>query len=118
MSSSSALPACQRTPTTGILFEDCCACAASGQAAAEPAIPFMRSRRRTASPTPPDCIDLRCDYSRNLRPAKWDLGVSLHSSNPEPLMSALGQKQTSQHILLMSALRLKADIGHQPRDVR
>jgi hypothetical protein len=36
----------------------------------------------------------------------------------EPLMSALGQKQTWQHILLMSALPPKADMGTQPRDVR
>jgi hypothetical protein len=25
------------------------------------------------------------DYIRDLRPAKWGSGVSLHSSNPEPL---------------------------------
>jgi hypothetical protein len=30
-------------------------------------------------------------YSKHLRPAKRGLGVKLHSSNPEPLMSALGQ---------------------------
>jgi hypothetical protein len=35
-----------------------------------------------------------------------------------PLMSALGQKQTWQRILLMSALPPKADIGTQPGDVR
>ena len=34
----------------------------------------------------------------------------LRSSNPEPLMSALGQKQTSQHLQPMSALLPKADI--------
>ena len=33
-------------------------------------------------------------------------------------MSALGQKQTLQRTLLMSALPPKADIGTQPRDVR
>ena len=33
-------------------------------------------------------------------------------------MSALGQKQTLQRILLMSALPPKTDIGTQPRDVR
>jgi hypothetical protein len=33
-------------------------------------------------------------------------------------MSALGQKQTSEHVRLMSALPPKADIGTQPRDVR
>jgi hypothetical protein len=33
-------------------------------------------------------------------------------------MSALGQKQTLQRILLMSALPPKADIGTEARDVR
>jgi hypothetical protein len=33
-------------------------------------------------------------------------------------MSALGQKQTSGHVRVMSALPPKADIGTQPRDVR
>jgi hypothetical protein len=32
-------------------------------------------------------------------------------------MSALGQKQTSEHVRVMSALAPKADIGTQPRDV-
>jgi hypothetical protein len=47
--------------------------------------------------------------------SEMGLGVSLRGSNPEPPMSALGQKQTSQRILLMSALPPKADIGTQPR---
>ena len=33
-------------------------------------------------------------------------------------MSALGQKQTLEHLRAMSALPPKADIGTQPRDVR
>ena len=33
-------------------------------------------------------------------------------------MSALGQKQTSAHVRVMSALPPKADIGTQLRDVR
>ena len=36
------------------------------------------------------------DYIRDLRLAKWGSGVSLHGSNPEPLMSAMGQKRTSR----------------------
>jgi len=32
------------------------------------------------------------DYISNLRLAKWGSGVSLHGSNPEPLMSALPPK--------------------------
>jgi hypothetical protein len=31
------------------------------------------------------------DYIRDSRLTKWGSGVSLHSSNPELLMSALGQ---------------------------
>jgi hypothetical protein len=45
-------------------------------------------------------------------------GVSLHGSNPEPLLSALGQKRTLKRLGSMSALPPKADIGTQPRDVR
>ena len=37
-------------------------------------------------------------------------GVRLHGSNPVPLMSTLGHKQTSQGISRMSALPPKADI--------
>jgi len=54
----------------------------------------MKSRRRIACPEAQDhanCID---DYSRDLQLAKWGSEVSLRGSNPEPLMSALGQKQT------------------------
>jgi hypothetical protein len=42
------------------------------------------------------------------------LGVSLHGSNSEPPMSALGQKQTLGKVRLMSALSPKADIGTGP----
>src|SRR5262249_42795090 len=51
-----------------------------------------------------------CNYSRDLRPAKWGSGQSLHGSNPEPLMSALGQKRTFAVQKGMSALPPKADI--------
>jgi hypothetical protein len=44
------------------------------------------------------------DYIRDLRQAKWGSGVSLHGSNPEPLMSALGQKRTLELSPAMSAL--------------
>jgi len=45
-------------------------------------------------------------------------GVKLHSSNPEPLMSALSQKRTLGHLRAMSALPPKADIGTRWRNVR
>ena len=38
------------------------------------------------------------------------LGVSLHGSNPDPLMSALGQKRTFPNVQPMSALPPKADV--------
>jgi hypothetical protein len=45
------------------------------------------------------------------------LAVSLHGTNPEPLMSALGQKQTLRHVRVMSALPPKADIRCRDRHV-
>jgi hypothetical protein len=86
---------------------------------AEPATTLMKSRRRIASPQKaPDHANCMHDYSRDLRPAKWGSGVSLHGSNPEPPMSALGQKQTSAHVGVMSALPPKADIDRACRDIR
>src|SRR5262249_4207482 len=77
----------------------------------------MKSRRRIVSPETQERANI-ADYSRGLGLAKWGSGVSLHGSSPEPLMSALGQKQTSGHLRSMSALPPKADIGTQSRDVR
>jgi hypothetical protein len=45
-------------------------------------------------------------------------GVSLHGTNPEPLMSALGQKQTLRGVRPMSALPPKADITERDWHVR
>jgi hypothetical protein len=45
-------------------------------------------------------------------------GISLHGSNPKPLMSALGQKPTFCLVAAMSALPPKADIREHDRDVR
>jgi hypothetical protein len=44
--------------------------------------------------------------------------IKLHGSNTEPLMSALGQKQTSDCRPLMSAIPPKADIAERHWDVR
>src|SRR6516165_1722907 len=46
------------------------------------------------------------------------VAVSLHGSNPELLMSALGHKRTLTSAWAMSALPPKADIETQSRDVR
>jgi hypothetical protein len=58
----------------------------------------------------------RLDYSKDLPVAKWGSGISLHGSNPEALMSALGQKQTSEQDWIMSALPPKADIAKHSWD--
>jgi len=58
---------------------------------------LMKSRRRIALPEAGTTPTGR-DYSRDLRPAKWGSGIKLHSSNSEPPMSALGQKQTSEGV--------------------
>ena len=44
-------------------------------------------------------------------------GVSLHGSNPEPLMSALDHQRTLKRLHRMSALPPIADIGTQPRNI-
>ena len=54
---------------------------------------------------------MRTDYSRDWGLAEWGSGVSLHGSNHEPLMSALGQKQTFSEVWAMSALSAKTDIS-------
>ena len=46
---------------------------------------------------------MRPDYSRDSGLAKWGSELKLHSSNPEPLMSAMGQKQTSRQLQLECA---------------
>src|SRR6516164_6157418 len=43
--------------------------------------------------------------------------LAVHSSNPRLATSALGQKQTSEHDWIMSALPPIADIGTHSRDV-
>ena len=95
-------------PITGVA--GCCVRAASGQAAAEPAIAVMNSRRHIALPQGSGARQQWlitsgiCDQRNGVQ------GLFLHGSNPEPSMSALGQKRTWQRILLMSALSPKADI--------
>jgi hypothetical protein len=86
--------------------------------ALETAMHAMKSRRRITFLKASDhanCID---HYSRDFRPAEWGSGVSLHGSNPEPLMSGLGQKRTLTRFLPMSALPAKADMADGNRDVR
>src|SRR5262249_60433282 len=105
-----------RTPMRRIR-SDCCACVASGQTATDPAIPLMRSRRRIACPEAQGYANTP-DYIRDLPPAKWGSEAWLHGSKLELRMSALGQKRTSAHVCVMSALPPKADIGCRANHVR
>jgi hypothetical protein len=74
----------------------------------------MKSRRRIAAHGS-GVRPILADYIRDLPPAKWGSGVSVRGRNPEPLMSALGQKRTFRKLHPMSALPPKADIdGHSP----
>jgi hypothetical protein len=54
----------------------------------------------------------------DLRPGEMGLRVSLHGSNSEPLMSALGQKQTCRPDIATSALPPKADVEWPSPNVR
>ena len=81
----------------------CCACAASGQATADPVITLMKSRRRIVLPEAQTVRPTRfaitariCDRRNGV------LGVGLRGSNPKPLMSALGGgfNRSTQHLAL------------------
>jgi hypothetical protein len=50
------------------------------------------------------------NYIRDFRSGEWESEVTLHGSNFEPPMPHMGQKQTSDGRLLMSALSPKADV--------
>jgi len=77
----------------------------------------MRSRRRIACPEAQDYAN-NPDYIRDLSSAKWASEAWLHGRKLELRMSALGQKQTSAHIRVMSALPPKADITTAQTNVR
>src|SRR5262249_35751629 len=59
----------------------------------------------------------RCPYRMQYTSTSWD-NYGAARVPAKGLMSALGQKQTSQHLQPMSALPPKADIGTQSRNVR
>src|SRR6516225_9788177 len=85
-------------------FAACCACNGSGQAAAEPRIKLMKSRRRTG----PSPGSERRQSARSL--ADWDAAVRRVGPNP---MSALGHEQTSRSAIAMSALGHKQTYAAQ-----
>ena len=82
---------------------DCCACAASGHAAAALPTSEMNSRRLMGRPKAKDKPTTLVNESCVLRHSKFGLS-----------MSALGQKRTSRQLERMSALPSKADIGTDP----
>jgi hypothetical protein len=63
-------------------------------------------------------VGIKLDTLSALFAEKWVSGVSLQGSNPELLMSALGQKRTFGQLEAMSALPPKADINQSRRHVR
>jgi hypothetical protein len=73
----------------------------------------MKSRRRIAFSKALDCADYRSQriLQQGFAVMKWVLGVRSQGTNSEPLMSPLGQKQTSEdrkadiaEVIAMSAL--------------
>jgi len=100
-------------PIAGFLVEQ--------HAATKTAIPSIKLRRRTAAPKAQSLcgLCLRATITAGIGGRRNGLrGVSLRSSNLEPFMSALGQKQTLEHVRAMSALPPKADIATGPPNVR
>jgi hypothetical protein len=96
-------------PITGMA--GCCARAASGHAVADPAITLMKSRRRIAFSKAQDCADYRSRLHQGFVASEIGFNGRMHGSNPEPLMSALGQMQTSEHVRVMSAFT--SNSGHR-----
>jgi uncharacterized protein YchJ len=95
-------------------FAACCARATSGQAAADPTIPLIKSRRCIASPKAyllAPTVAQKEDYSRDFDRTELGSLTVLQSSNSWDRMFALGQKQTLADVRVMSALPPKADIG-------
>jgi hypothetical protein len=72
---------------------------------------LIKSRRRIAFLKAQDCADWLITVQLQQGFVTDEIGgtVSLHIL--EALMSALGQKQTSEYVWAMSALPPKADIG-------
>src|SRR6516162_5250552 len=83
-------------------FAGCCARAASGQAAADPAIALMKSRRRIALPEA-GTTPRRKRLQQGFTTGGMGSDGHLRSNNPQHRMSALGQKRTSPSTTQMSA---------------
>jgi hypothetical protein len=55
-------------------------------------------RRRIAHPKAQDYADFQSRLQQGFGSDEMGFGVSVQGSNPEPLMSALGQKQTFNEV--------------------
>jgi hypothetical protein len=63
-------------------------------------------------------VDGNKQLQQGFTTGEMGLEVSLHGSNPEPFMSALGQKRTFSRSIAMSPLPPKADINGRACHVR
>src|SRR6516164_1277936 len=106
-----------RNPIVGN-FAACCARAASGHATPKAATPSMKVRRRIAAPEAQGLCHGRTQLQQGFATDEMGFRVRLHGSNPEPLMSALDQKQTLAFVRVISALPPIADITESDWDVR
>src|SRR5215467_1809201 len=95
----------------------CCACAASGHATADPAIPVMKSRRRIAFPKA-GTTPIRTRLQQGFATDEMGFRGYFARQQLKAVMSALGQKQTLGKAQLMSALPPKADIRRRECDLR
>jgi hypothetical protein len=77
----------------------------------------MKSRRRIAF-TKAGTTPIRTRLQQGFAIEEMGFRVKLHSSNRKAQMSALGQKQTSEHVRAMSALPPIADIYNLQRKPR
>src|SRR5262249_20706215 len=85
----------------------------SGHAATTPPISRMKSRRRMLAPRLGNSADddcQRCDYSKDLQPAKWASLINLHCKNLDPWMSLTGHERLFGALQNSSAFPFKTDL--------
>ena len=87
-----------------------CARAASGQAAAEPAITLMKSRRRIAFPKAGTTL-IETHYSRDLRSTEWDLGPVCIAATAKRECLLWVKSRQQRRVYQCPLVPLKADFG-------
>jgi hypothetical protein len=80
----------------------------------------LKLQSRIAFPKARNCATLiaMMRLQQGFAPGEMGFRAKFAQQQSEPLMSALGQKQTSAHVHVMSALPPKADIGTGPYQLR